>query len=153
MKHTQAAEIFKDFLKNGRNRITPERFEVMDAAIDHQGHFGADDLFIEMKNQKSRVSRATVYKTLELLVNCELLVKHNFGENLTRYESNYRKQTHDHLICMDCGRIVEFINPKVKKLPGEIASSLGFEVESFSFNIFARCKSTKDCTFYKKEKK
>lgn len=153
MKHTQAAEIFRDFLKNGQNRITPERFEVMDAAIEHQGHFGADDLFIEMKNQKSSVSRATVYKTLELLVQCDLLGKHNFGENLTRYESNFRKQTHDHLICMDCGRIVEFINPRVKKLPGEIAASLGFEVESFSFNIFARCKNIKECSYYKTEKK
>lgn len=153
MKHTQAAEIFKDFLKNGLNRITPERFEVMDAALDHEGHFGADDLFIEMKNQKSRVSRATVYKTLELLVQCDLLSKRNFGENLTRYESNFKKQTHDHLICMDCGRIVEFINPKIKKLPSEISDSLGFEIDSYSFNIFARCKNIKNCEYFKDKQK
>jgi Fur family transcriptional regulator, ferric uptake regulator len=148
LKNQKASEIFKDYLKNGKNRITPERFEVMDAALEQEGHFGADDLYIQMKNSKSGVSRATVYKTLELLVQCDLLSKRNFGDNIGRYESSYKRQNHDHLICMDCGRIVEFINSKVKKLPDEISNELGFEVESYSFNIFARCKNIKNCKFY-----
>ena len=78
MKHEKASEVFRNFLKSGKNRITPERFEVLDAALDFEGHFGADDLYILMKNNKSRVSRATVYKTLELLVQCDLLSKRNF---------------------------------------------------------------------------
>ena len=67
LKHPQATEIFREFLKSEKNRITPERFEVMDSALDYEGHFGADDLYVLMKNQNSRVSRATVYKTLEFL--------------------------------------------------------------------------------------
>ncbi len=149
MKNDKASEIFRNFLKNEKNRITPERFEVLDAALEYEGHFGADDLYIIMKNKKSRVSRATVYKTLELLVQCELLSKRNFGDNLTRYESSYRRQSHDHLICMDCGRIVEFSNPKLKDLPAEVSNELGFEVESYSFNIFARCNDKKNCVHYK----
>jgi Fur family ferric uptake transcriptional regulator len=149
LKHPQAQEIFRNFLKGEKNRITPERFEVLDAALDYEGHFGADDLYILMKNQKSRVSRATVYKTLELLANCELLSKRNFGDNMTRYESSYKRQNHDHLICMDCGRIVEFVDQNVKKLPEEICNKLGFDVESYSFNIFARCKNIKTCKYYK----
>ena len=149
MKHPQASEIFREFLKSEKNRITPERFEVMDSALDYEGHFGADDLYILMKNQDSRVSRATVYKTLELLVQCDLISKRNFGENLTRYESNLRKQSHDHLICMDCGRIVEFADPVLKELPEKISAGLGFDVESYSFNIFARCKNIKNCKYYK----
>ena len=125
----------------------------MDAALVQEGHFGADDLYIQMKNRKSRVSRATVYKTLELLVQCDLISKRNFGDNISRYESSYKKQIHDHLICMDCGRIVEFANPKVKKLPEEISEELGFEVESYSFNIFARCKNIKNCKYYQNKKK
>lgn len=148
MKYPKASEIFTDFLKSGKNRITPERFEVMDAALDYDGHFGADDLYIVMKNLDSRVSRATVYKTLELLVQCELLSKRHFGENITRYESNFKKQSHDHLICMDCGRIVEFTDQKIKKLPDEIADELGFDVSSYSFNIFARCKNPKSCKYF-----
>ncbi len=149
MKNEQAAEIFREFLKSEKNRITPERFEVMDYALEYDGHFGADDLYILMKNQNSTVSRATVYKTLELLVQCDLVGKRNFGDNLTRYESNFKKQNHDHLICMDCGRIVEFISPKVKKIPEEICEENNFSMESYSFNIFARCKDPKTCKYNK----
>ncbi len=152
MKHPQASEIFREFLKSEKNRITPERFEVMDSALDYDGHFGADDLYILMKNQNSRVSRATVYKTLELLVQCNLLSKRHFGENITRYESNFKKLSHDHLICMDCGRIVEFADANAKLLPEKISSELGFDVESYSFNIFARCKNIKTCKYYKSNK-
>ena len=152
MKNQQAAEVFRKFLKDGKNRITPERFEVLDAALEYEGHFGADDLYILMKTQQSRVSRATVYNTLELLAQCDLLIKRNFGDNTTRYESNFKKQVHDHLICVDCGRIVEFMNPKIKQIPGEICGELGFDVESYSFNIFARCKDIKNCKYYKNRK-
>lgn len=149
MKHKQATEIFRKFLKSGKNRITPERFEVMDAALDHDGHFGADDLYILMKNSNSRVSRATVYKTLELLAQCNLLSKRHFGENMTRYESSFKRQTHDHLICVDCGRIVEFSDSRIENLPDKISSELGFEIESYSFNIFARCPDPKNCKYFK----
>ena len=149
MKHEKAKQEFTEFLKKGKNRITPERFEVMEAALEYEGHFGADDLYIVMKNFDSTVSRATVYKTLELLVQCELISKRNFGENTTKYESNFRRQIHDHLICMDFGRIVEFVNSNIKKLPEQISNELGFEVSSHSFNIFARCKDPKNCKYNK----
>jgi len=145
VRHEKAAEILRTFLKHGKNRITPERFEVLDAALDHKGHFGADDLFIQLKNLKSKVSRATVYNTLELLAQCDLLSKRNFGDNLNRYESNYKRQTHDHLICVDCGKIVEFSDPRLGKIPEEVSAKLGFEMDSYSFNIFARCKNRKEC--------
>ena len=149
MKHKQAGEIFRNFLKSEKNRITPERFEVMDAALDYDGHFGADDLYILMKNANSTISRATVYKTLELLVQCELIIKRHFGENITRYVSSFKRQSHDHLICMDCGRIVEFTDPQLRSLPENISQELGFNFESYSFNIFARCKDPKNCKYFK----
>ncbi|NWF90722.1 MAG: transcriptional repressor [Ignavibacteriaceae bacterium] len=148
MKNKKAAEILRQFLKKGQNRITPERFEVMDAALDYEGHFGADDLYVIMKNNSSRVSRATVYKTLELLVQCNLLCKRNFGDNMTHYESLYRKQNHDHLICMDCGRIVEFPSTSLENIPSQLCNELGFDFSSYSFNIFARCKNPKKCKYF-----
>lgn len=145
MKNEKAAEIFRTFLKRGKYRITPERFEVLDAALEHNGHFGADDLFIQLKNLKSKVSRATVYNTLELLAQCDLLSKRNFGDNLNRFESNFKRQTHDHLICIECGKIVEFTDPRIRDIPKEISEKFGFEMSSYSFNIFARCKNQKEC--------
>jgi Fur family ferric uptake transcriptional regulator len=149
LRHKQASEILREFLKKGENRITPERFEVMDSALEYDGHFGADDLYVIMKNNKSRVSRATVYKTLELLVQCDLLSKRNFGDNMTRYESSFKRQSHDHLICMDCGRIVEFTNSALENIPKELSKNLGFKFENYSFNIFARCKNIKTCKYYR----
>lgn len=145
MKNEKAAEIFRDFLKKGKNRITPERFEVLDAALDFEGHFVADDLYITMKNSDSVVSRATVYNTLELLAQCDLIRKRNFGDNITRFESNFKKQTHDHLICVECGKIIEFSDQRIKKIPQEVCDDLDFELISYSFNIFGRCKNKKDC--------
>jgi Fur family transcriptional regulator, ferric uptake regulator len=145
VRNEKAAEVFRTFLKRGKNRITPERFEVLDAALEHNGHFGADDLFIQLKNLKSKVSRATVYNTLELLAQCDLLSKRNFGDNLTRFESNFKRQTHDHLICVKCGKIVEFSDNRISQIPNEISEKFGFEMESYSFNIFARCKNEKEC--------
>lgn len=145
MRNEKAAEVFRTFLKRGKNRITPERFEVLDAALEHQGHFGADDLYVQLKNSNSKVSRATVYNTLELLAQCDLISKRNFGDNLNRYESNYKRQTHDHLICVECGKIVEFSDARISEIPKQISEKLGFEMNSYSFNIFARCKNEKEC--------
>ena len=144
MKYPKAHEEFKDFLKNGKHRITPERFEVLDYALDQKGHFGADELYIEMKKNDSNISRATVYNTIELLAQCELLSKRHFGENKTRYESNFNRKNHDHLICTNCGKIKEFSNSKIESLVKEISEELGFENTGYSFNIFGKCTS-KSC--------
>jgi Fur family transcriptional regulator, ferric uptake regulator len=152
MKNSQAAEILREFLKRGKNRITHDRFDVLDAALDYEGHFGADELYIQMKNQNSHVSRATVYNTLELLVQCDLIRKRNFGENISKYENNFKKQ-HDHLICLDCGRIVEFNSAKIKEFPAQVCNELGFEAEKYSLNIYARCKNIKGCKYFIERKK
>ena len=135
----EAHEQFKIFLKKGKHRITPERFEVLDFALNYRGHFGADELFIKMKNSDSNVSRATVYNSLELIAKCELLAKRNFGDNKTHYESTYNRQVHDHLICMDCGKIKEFSNPKILEMVDEICEKMEFESSGYSFNIFGKC--------------
>lgn len=140
-----AEQKFRDFLKNGNNRITSERFEVLNAALDYQGHFSADELFISMKNIKSEVSRATVYNTLELLAQCNLLTRRQFGDNMNRYESNVGRHNHDHLVCTNCGRIYEFSVPPINNIIEEITEKLGFEVTGYSFNIFGTCKDKKEC--------
>jgi Fur family ferric uptake transcriptional regulator len=144
----KATDIFREFLKNGSNRITPERFEILDAALECNGHFSADELFVEMKKKNSRISRATVYNTLDLLAQCELLSTRNFGDNMKRFESNFKKQMHDHLICLDCGRILEFTSTGLDKIEQQVCRDLDFFPSSYSFNIFARCKKGKNCKYY-----
>ncbi len=149
MDHKKAHGILTEYLKKGNNRITPERFQVLDAALDYEGHFGADDLYIKMKNENYNVSRATVYNTLELLAKCHLLIKRNFGENITRYENEIGKKNHDHLICISCGKIKEFSDQRIKTLVNEICSKMGYEYSGYSFNIFGKC-SKEECPGNKK---
>lgn len=139
----EAHSQFKEYLKTEKHRITPERFEVMDAALDQDGHFGADDLYISMKTHKSNISRATVYNTLDLLEQCGIIIKRNFGDNISRYEANINRKNHDHLICTNCGEIKEFSSPKIQGIISEISKELGFEPKGYSFNIFGKCENKK----------
>ena len=140
MNKEKVHDKFKLFLKSGKHRITPERFEVLNYAIGSGNHFTADDLYLEMKNGKSNVSRATVYNSLELLVKCEMLAKRNFGDNKTFYESSYNIQNHGHLICTVCGDIIEFNHPKLSDIVDNIVENNNFIRDSFQFNIFGKCK-------------
>jgi Fur family ferric uptake transcriptional regulator len=147
----QSHEQFKSFLKQGKHRITPERFEVLDFAIDYKGHFAADELFIKMKNYDSNVSRATVYNTLELLAQCDLLAKRHFGDNKTHYESSFNRKNHGHLICTKCGKIQEFSSGKMNQIVDEISYQFNFDSSGFSFNIFGICHDDK-CSGEKSQK-
>lgn len=140
---SSAHEQFKKYLKQGKHRITPERFEVLDFAIEYNGHFAADELYIKMKNSGSNVSRATVYNTLELLGQCDLLAKRQFGDNKSYYESSFNRKNHYHLICTKCGKITEFSNSKINQVVDEVCGKLGFESSGYSFNIFGKCKEEK----------
>ncbi len=145
-------EIFTKFLKSENHRITPERFEVLDFALEKEGHFAADELFVDMKSQNSNISRATVYNTLELLAKCGLLVKRNFGDGKTSYESNYEKKAHDHLICTNCGEIIEFSDPEIQKIVERVCREHGFIPAGYSFNIFGKCKNEHKCDISKNRK-
>ena len=103
----EAKKILVAYLENKNLRKTPERFAILEEIYSRSGHFDAEALYINMKNKQYRVSRATVYNTLEILVECNLVTRHQFGKNLAQYEKSYGYRQHDHLICTDCQRVVE----------------------------------------------
>ncbi len=145
-------DIFTEYLKSGNHRITPERFEVLNFALNKKGHFAADELYADMKKNKSNISRATVYNTLELLVDCQLLVQRNFGDGKTTYESNFKRKAHDHLICTNCGEIIEFSAPEIEEIVKRVCDELGFIPSGYSFNIFGICKDEESCEIKKRKR-
>jgi Fur family ferric uptake transcriptional regulator len=138
-------EIFRSYLKERNQRQTPERFMVLEEIYRAEGHFDADDIFFNMKNAGTRVSRATVYNTLDLLIECGLVQRQQFGKNQYYYERSYAYQQHDHLICTDCGVVIEFCDPRILEIQNLMEEIYEFDVEAHSLHLFGKCRDRKAC--------
>lgn len=134
-----ARQQFEEFLRQENYRVTPERFEVLDAVMATSGHFDADELFLTLKRSGSKVSRATVYNTLDILEDCELVFKTRLKDHGSRYEKAFGRSHHDHLICIECGKIVEFVDEGIEQGQQAVAKKFKFALISHSHQIFGLC--------------
>lgn len=137
----EVKSIFSHQLEKDGQRKTPERFMILEEIYRRSDHFDAEALYIQMKSSNYRVSRATVYNTLELLVSCNLVTKHQFGENSARYEKSYGFRQHDHVICVDCGKVLEFCDPRIHQIKSMIGEIMEFTITHHSLNLYGQCTS------------
>ena len=135
---SQARDIFEIYLEQNDHRKTPERFAILQEIYKYAGHFDVDTLYSTMKAGEFRVSKATLYNTLDLLLDCNLVRKHQFDNKNAQYEKCYRVGQHDHVIIADTGEVLEFCDPRIQQIKATLEEIFDIEVLHHSLNIYAK---------------
>ncbi|MBE7446558.1 MAG: transcriptional repressor [Planctomycetia bacterium] len=132
-------DIFKEYLDSKKLKFTVERQKILERVFANYKHFEADELLIDLRQNKLKISKATIYRTLSLLVKCGLLREVIFGERHTHYEPVFGQDHHDHLVCNNCGKIIEFVNHRIERLQDEVCKKNDFEPQSHRLQIQGLC--------------
>jgi len=130
---------FLGYLKAKSLAFTKERKIIFEEVFSTPGHFEAEELLFSLRKKKKRVSRATVYRTLDLLIKSGLVSKIDLGEAHSHYEHILREKYHGHLICLKCGKVIEFENKKIEDLKKESTGGRDFQVMRHSLEFYGYC--------------
>ena len=141
MSDARERQKFLQFLRDRGHRVTSERLALFDEIFAQHGHIDAEELLGLMKARALKISRATVYRNLDLLVECGLARKQRLGRNRFLYEHVHPGQRHDHLVCTGCGRVVEFLSPGIAALQAEICRAHGFSTTFHTLQISGLCNT------------
>lgn len=139
MAQSREREQFLQYLRENGHRVTSERLTLFDEIFSQHGHIDAEQLLESLREREVKISRATVYRNLDLLVECGLVRRHRLGRRRYLYEHVHPGQHHDHLVCTECGRVVEFVSPGISALQAEICRAHGFEPSRHQLQIFGVC--------------
>lgn len=137
-----AKDNFRAYLATQGLKSTRQRDIILDEFLRAGEHLSTEELYLRLREQHPHIGYATVHRTLKLFAECGIAEPRHFGDGQTRYESRAGEEHHDHLICTDCGAIVEFENPQIEALQESVARQHGFRIERHRLELYGRCR---DC--------
>ncbi|MHC5111292.1 MAG: Fur family transcriptional regulator [Planctomycetota bacterium] len=137
--HAEAFEAFRIYLRQNGIKLTKARQNILHVVLDIDKHFEAEELLYALKDRGLNVGKATVYRTLPLLVECNILKQVRFDVKQLHYERIFGEEPHDHLVCRQCGRIIEFSSGELITLRQRIGKKYQFHVTNHRFQLTGTC--------------
>ena len=134
--------IFENHIQAAGLRRTGQRDLILEIFLSTEEHLTSEDLYWLVQKKDSTVGHTTVYRTLKLLTEAGLAREVRFGDNKTYYEHHYNHDHHDHMICTECGKVIEFFSAEIESLQDEMAGSFGFKPTHHSLRMWGVCS---DC--------
>lgn len=136
---------FARFIQEQGLKTTRQRNTIVSVFFRLRGHISVEELLVEVKKVNPRIGYATVYRTLHLLVESNLVEERRFGDGLARYEGHSDVEHHDHMICLECGNISEFYNPRLEALQEQLAEENNFQIYRHRLELYGACKDKEAC--------
>ena len=137
-------EHFKDTLQREGLRLTSQRIAILEDILASEEHRECDDILFSLRSNQISVSRATVYRTLEILEKGGFVRKMNIGDGRFRYENKLPKPHHDHMICLECGRIIEFVDDEIERRQDLMCAERGFKLIRHIHQLFGICRNCQE---------
>tara|TARA_Y100000590_G_C15270382_1_gene844803 strand:+ start:232 stop:663 length:432 start_codon:yes stop_codon:yes gene_type:complete len=129
---------FKDALKKENLKFTNQRYSIFKFLLNNNGHYDCDSIISYLNKNKIKVSRATTYRTLDLLVKYDFCRKMVLDDGIARYENKIDSNHHDHMICVDTGKIIEFVSPDIEEIQEQIAKKKGYKIIKHVHQLFVK---------------
>ena len=130
---------FKDYLLSQGLKTTQQRELILEEFLRSTSHLSTEELYLRLRRKNPRIGYATVHRTLKLFAECGIAEQRHFGDGQARYEASDHDEHHDHLICVSCGKIVEFEDPRIEELQVEVAGGHGFTIERHRLELYGSC--------------
>ncbi|MEN8687397.1 MAG: transcriptional repressor [Desulfuromonadales bacterium] len=141
MGRTQTKDKFKEFMLDKGLKSTRQREVILDEFLRVGSHISTEELYLRLRRKTPQIGYATVHRTLKLFAECGIAEQRHFGDGQARYEASDLDEHHDHLICVTCGKIVEFEDPRIERLQEEVARQHGFSIERHRLELYGCCES------------